>query len=161
MRTPARRTSCAAVVESSPSMRWKMSVARNVIRWRRLTGLSGRSNYYNCCVYRRRWTHLRCDCSRERPILRVCSQLATIRYHRSPLGPARFVRNHCRIRCAETRPISCANTRATCVRTRAFQFGQKKFRFDSILATESIFFDSIRFGNLINFAACKLTLIFK
>ena len=33
------------------------------------------------------------------------------------------------------------------VRT-AFQFGQKKFRFDSILATESIF--SIRFGNLIN-----------
>jgi len=34
--------------------------------------------------------------------------------------------------------------------TRAFQFGQKKFRFDSILATESIFFDSIRFGNLIN-----------
>jgi len=32
--------------------------------------------------------------------------------------------------------------------TRAFQFGQKKFRFDSILAIESIF--SIRFGNLIN-----------
>ena len=31
---------------------------------------------------------------------------------------------------------------------RAFQFGQKKFRIDSILATESIF--SIRFGNLIN-----------
>ena len=31
---------------------------------------------------------------------------------------------------------------------RAFQFGQKKFRFDSILATESIF--SIRFGNLID-----------
>jgi len=31
---------------------------------------------------------------------------------------------------------------------RAFQFGQKKFRFDSILAAESIF--SIRFGNLIN-----------
>jgi len=31
---------------------------------------------------------------------------------------------------------------------RAFQFGQKKFRFDSIQATESIF--SIRFGNLIN-----------
>ena len=27
------------VVESSPSMRWKMSVARNVICWRRLTGL--------------------------------------------------------------------------------------------------------------------------
>ena len=26
VRTPARRTSCAAVVESSPSMRWKMSV---------------------------------------------------------------------------------------------------------------------------------------
>ena len=39
VRTPARRTSCAAVVESSPSMRWKMSVARNVIYWRRLTGL--------------------------------------------------------------------------------------------------------------------------
>ena len=39
MRTPARRTSCAAVVESSPSIRWKMSVARNVIYWRRLTGL--------------------------------------------------------------------------------------------------------------------------
>jgi len=39
VRTPARRTSCAAVVESSPSMRWKMSVARNVICWRRLTGL--------------------------------------------------------------------------------------------------------------------------
>ena len=38
-RTPARRTSCAAVVESSPSMRWKMSVARNVICWRRLTEL--------------------------------------------------------------------------------------------------------------------------
>jgi len=32
--------------------------------------------------------------------------------------------------------------------SRAFQFGQKKFRFDSILAIESIF--SIRFGNLIN-----------
>jgi len=32
----------------------------------------------------------------------------------------------------------------------AFQFGEKKFRFDSILATESIFFDSIRFGSLIN-----------
>jgi len=39
VRTPARRTSCSAVVESSPSMRWKMSVARNVICWRRLTGL--------------------------------------------------------------------------------------------------------------------------
>ena len=39
VRTPARRTSCAAVVESSPSTRWKMSVARNVICWRRLTGL--------------------------------------------------------------------------------------------------------------------------
>jgi len=38
VRTPARRTSCAAVVENSPSMRWKMSVARNVICWRRLTG---------------------------------------------------------------------------------------------------------------------------
>jgi len=38
-RTPARRTSCAAVVDTSPSMRWKMSVARNVICWRRLTGL--------------------------------------------------------------------------------------------------------------------------
>jgi len=37
VRTPARRTSCAAVVESSPSMRWKMSVTQNVIRWRRLT----------------------------------------------------------------------------------------------------------------------------
>jgi len=38
-------------------------------------------------------------------------------------------------------------------RTRAFQFGQKKvsIRFDSIFATESIFFfESIRFGNLIN-----------
>ena len=34
------------------------------------------------------------------------------------------------------------------LRTRAFQFGQKKFWFDSILATESIFL--IRFGNLIN-----------
>ena len=33
-------------------------------------------------------------------------------------------------------------------RGRAFQFWQKKFRFDSVLATESIF--SIRFGNLIN-----------
>ena len=32
--------------------------------------------------------------------------------------------------------------------SRAFQFGQKKFRFDSILVTESIF--SIRFANLIN-----------
>ena len=31
---------------------------------------------------------------------------------------------------------------------KAFQFRQKKFRFDSILTTESIF--SIRFGNLIN-----------
>ena len=40
---------------------------------------------------------------------------------------------------------------------RAFQFGQKKFRFDSILATESIFFDSIRQSD--KFAAC--TLIFK
>ena len=39
VRTPARRTSCAAVVESSPSMRWKISVAQNVICWRRLTGL--------------------------------------------------------------------------------------------------------------------------
>ena len=39
MWTPARRTSCAAVVESSPSKRWKMSVARNVICWRRLTEL--------------------------------------------------------------------------------------------------------------------------
>ena len=39
VRTPARRTSCAAVVESSPSMRWKVSVARNVICWRRLTEL--------------------------------------------------------------------------------------------------------------------------
>ena len=38
VRTPARRTSCAAVVESSPSTRWKMSVARNVICWRQLTG---------------------------------------------------------------------------------------------------------------------------
>jgi len=38
-RMPARRTSCAAVVDSGPSMRWKMSVARNVICWRRLTGL--------------------------------------------------------------------------------------------------------------------------
>ena len=37
------------------------------------------------------------------------------------------------------------------VLVRAFQFGQKKsFRFNSILATESIFFYSIRFGNLIN-----------
>jgi len=34
------------------------------------------------------------------------------------------------------------------VQTREFQFGQKKFRFDSILATESIFL--IRFVNLIN-----------
>ena len=41
--------------------------------------------------------------------------------------------------------------------SRAFQFGQKKFRFDSILATESIFFDSIRQSD--KFAAC--TLIFK
>ena len=32
--------------------------------------------------------------------------------------------------------------------SRAFQFGQKKFRFDSILAIDSIF--SIRFSNLIN-----------
>ena len=38
-RMPARRTSCAAVVDSGPSIRWKMSVARNVICWRRLTGL--------------------------------------------------------------------------------------------------------------------------
>jgi len=36
------------------------------------------------------------------------------------------------------------------VQGRAFQFGQKKFRFDSILATEWIFFVSIRFANLIN-----------
>jgi len=41
-------------------------------------------------------------------------------------------------------------TQTTPTRTRAFQFGQKKFLFDSILATESIFFDSIRFSNLIN-----------
>ena len=36
--------------------------------------------------------------------------------------------------------------------SRAFQFGQKKVsvRFYSIFATESIFFDSIRFDNLIN-----------
>jgi len=39
----------------------------------------------------------------------------------------------------------------------AFQFGQKKFRFDSILATESIFLDSIRQSD--KYAAC--TLIFK
>jgi len=39
VRTPVRQTSCATAVESSPSMRWKMSVARNVISWRRLTGL--------------------------------------------------------------------------------------------------------------------------
>jgi len=39
---------------------------------------------------------------------------------------------------------------STDLRYRAFQFRQKKFRFDSILAIESIFFDSIRFGNLIN-----------
>ena len=36
VRTPVRQTSCATAVESSPSMRWKMSVARNVICWRRL-----------------------------------------------------------------------------------------------------------------------------
>jgi len=46
-------------------------------------------------------------------------------------------------------------TRRSSVRrldARAFQFGQKKvlIRFDSILVTESIFFDSIRFANLIN-----------
>jgi len=35
VRTPAHWTSC---VENSPSMKWKMSVARNVICWRRLTG---------------------------------------------------------------------------------------------------------------------------
>jgi len=34
------------------------------------------------------------------------------------------------------------------VTARAFQFGQKKFRFDSILPTESVY--SIRFANLIN-----------
>jgi len=39
VRTPARRTSWAAVLESSPSTRWKMSVARNGICWRRLTEL--------------------------------------------------------------------------------------------------------------------------
>ena len=50
------------------------------------------------------------------------------------------------------------------VRDRAFQFGQKKFRFDSILATESIF--SIRFGNMINlplvhwYSDSKLEVIF-
>ena len=37
--TPARRTSCAAMVQSSPLMTWKMSIARNVICWRWLTGL--------------------------------------------------------------------------------------------------------------------------
>jgi len=42
VRTPARRTSCAAVVESSPSIRWKMSVAQNVICCRRLTGTVSR-----------------------------------------------------------------------------------------------------------------------
>ena len=31
MKTPARRTLCAAVVESSPSMKWKMSIAQKVI----------------------------------------------------------------------------------------------------------------------------------
>jgi len=41
--------------------------------------------------------------------------------------------------------------------SRAFQFGQKKFRFDSILATEWIFLDSIRQSD--KFATC--TLIFK
>ena len=41
---PACENACSpnfvrSVVESSPSMRWKMSVARNVICWRRLTEL--------------------------------------------------------------------------------------------------------------------------
>jgi len=49
------------------------------------------------------------------------------------------------------RPIALGGDRSLSwpAAIRAFQFGQKKFLFDSILATESIFF-SIRFGNLIN-----------
>ena len=43
------------------------------------------------------------------------------------------------------RRCQCQHDRVT---IRAFQFVQKNF--DSILATESIFFDSIRFANLIN-----------
>ena len=51
VRTPARRTSCAAVVESSPSIRWKMNVARNVICWRRLTGLHNHCRVTAVCFF--------------------------------------------------------------------------------------------------------------
>jgi len=57
------------------------------------------------------------------------------------------------------RPIALGGDRSLSwpAAIRAFQFGQKKFLFDSILATESIFFDSIRQSD--KFAAC--TLIYK
>ena len=43
----------------------------------------------------------------------------------------------------------------TCAREYSIPIRAKKFRFDSILATESIFFDSIRQSD--KFAACTLT----